>query len=269
MERTWRLILDNKNDGYHNMAVDEAMLLSYSHLKIPTLRIYGWSNPFITLGYNQNPCDVLGLKRDIPFVRRITGGSAILHDNEITYSIICSADDLDLPNNVKESFRIICNFLKEFYRRLNIRAEFAKDVFSGLKGKYGNFCFSNFQHFDILIEGRKIGGNAQCRRKNFIFQHGSIPQEINFNEVKTQIKGAENSEEKATSLKDILPKSLDFDSLSSLLSLSFEGVFAVKLTKGKLTPKEGNLAADLIDGKYRSKSWNFSRKYLAEAFSSR
>ena len=74
MAKKWRLILDDKNNGFYNMAVDEAILLNYSYYKIPTLRIYGWDNPFISLGYNQIPEKVINLKEDIPFVRRITGG---------------------------------------------------------------------------------------------------------------------------------------------------------------------------------------------------
>ncbi|UCC95503.1 MAG: lipoate--protein ligase family protein, partial [Candidatus Omnitrophota bacterium] len=73
MEREWRLILDGRGDGYANMAVDEAILLNYPHYKIPTLRIYGWKSPFVSLGYNQNPKEVL--RGDgLYFVRRMTGG---------------------------------------------------------------------------------------------------------------------------------------------------------------------------------------------------
>ena len=84
MGKTWRLILVQKCDGYYNMAVDEAMLLGYNSFKTPTLRVYGWDKPFISLGYNQNPKDILNLKGEVPFVRRITGGSAILHHKELT-----------------------------------------------------------------------------------------------------------------------------------------------------------------------------------------
>ena len=264
MEKAWRLILDHKNDGYYNMAVDEAILLNYPKLKIPTFRIYGWSRPFMTLGYNQNHQDVLRAGRNVPFVRRITGGSAILHHNEITYSITCSTKDLDLPKNVKESFKIICSFLKGFYRRLSLKAEFANDVFSGPKGDYSNFCFSNFQHFDILIGGQKIGGNAQRRRQNTIFQHGSIPQEINFNQIREQIIGVEDAEAKAMSLSEVLPAPLGFDSLSALLVLSFENAFGIKLAKEELTSREQALTADLIENKYKTKIWNFHRKSKSE-----
>ena len=120
MTKQWRLILDDKCDGYYNMAADEAILLHYPSKKIPTLRVYGWKFPFISLGYNQKVADVLTSLETIPFVRRITGGASILHDKELTYSITCSLTDLDLPRDVKESYKTLCSFIIGFYSQLEI-----------------------------------------------------------------------------------------------------------------------------------------------------
>ena len=110
MAKTWDLIVHNKTDGYYNMAFDEAMVTRYLSSRVPMLRIYGWDKPFITIGYNQDPREAL-LPGDVPFTRRITGGAAILHHDEITYSFVCSPDDLGLAGTVKDSYRKICRAL--------------------------------------------------------------------------------------------------------------------------------------------------------------
>ncbi len=262
MGKTWRLILDQKCDGYYNMAVDEAMLLGYNSFKTPTLRVYGWDKPFISLGYNQNPKDILNLKGEVPFVRRITGGSAILHHKELTYSLVCSLEDLNLPKAVKASYRIICSFLRNFYSQVGLKASFANDL--NLKsqeikknlGKYKNFCFSNWQHFDLLVAGKKIGGNAQRRRKNIIFQHGSIPQEIDPAYIRRTIKDSGDLKERTTSLEEVLGKSLNFNSLSLLLYSSFKLTFGVEFSQEKLLPPEKEKVVFLLKEKYKTKEWN-------------
>ncbi len=262
MGKTWRLILDQKCDGYYNMAVDEAILLGYNSFKIPTLRVYGWDKPFISLGYNQNFREVLNPKSEIPFVRRITGGSAILHHKELTYSLVCSLEDLNLPKAVKASYRIICSFLKHFYSQLGLKASFANDLNSKSQeieknlGEYKNFCFSSWQHLDLLVEGKKIGGNAQRRRKNIIFQHGSIPQEIAPFYIRRAIKDSGDIKDQATSLEGVLGKSLNFDSLSSLLYSSFKLTFGVEFSQERLLESEEEKVTFFLKEKYKTKEWN-------------
>ncbi|MFH1505132.1 MAG: lipoate--protein ligase family protein [Candidatus Omnitrophota bacterium] len=257
MKKDWRLILDDKYDGYYNMAVDEAILKYYFSRKIPTLRIYGWSKPFVTLGYNQIAEEVLNFDEKYFYTRRITGGSAILHDKEVTYSLTCSLQDLGLPKGVKESYKIICSFLKHFYHKLGLKAEFAKDVFSGGLGEYKNFCFSCSQHFDLVVEGRKIGGNAQRRKKDIIFQQGSIPQEVNFERIRKIIKGVSSSLEGSTiSLNAVLKKVTDFYALQLALKDSFAEVFGVDFTTENLCEEEKETCEFLADNKYRDENWN-------------
>ncbi|MDP2923272.1 MAG: biotin/lipoate A/B protein ligase family protein [Candidatus Omnitrophota bacterium] len=259
MEKKWRLILDGKCDGYHNMSVDEAILLSYSSSKIPTLRVYGWNKPFISLGYNQDVKEIFASQNDIPFVRRITGGAAILHDRELTYSITCSLEDLNFPRGIKESYQFLCSFLKSFYKKLGVEAKFAKDVFLTRVGSYGNFCFSTCEHFDLVVDSKKIGGNAQRRKKNIIFQHGSIPQNVDFEAIRRTMKGVGELENKVTFLEDILKESTDFNILATILAESFEATFEVKFIKEILSDGEIETAQHLLKNKYRNSEWNFCR----------
>ncbi len=228
MAKTWRLILEQKNNGYYNMAVDQAILATYPLKRIPTLRIYGWDQPFITLGYSQNPQAVLKLGQKLPFTRRITGGSSILHHQELTYSLACSREDLNLPFKVKESYCKLCGFLIDFYAQLGLKANFAQDIFSSGLGSYGNFCFSSYESFDLLIGKQKIGGNAQRRKKDIIFQHGSIPQEIDFDLIRKVIKNPGDLEEKTNSLNNLLNKKTNFNELALILQRSFRKTFKVK-----------------------------------------
>ena len=262
MEEKWRLILDHERDGYYNMAVDEAILVGYSEIKVPTLRVYGWDKPFVTLGYNQDPDKVLTQQLQTSFTRRITGGSAILHDKELTYSITCSVDDLNLTQSVKRSYERICSFLKYFYSRLGLGVRFAKDVFPDLKYSYGNFCFSSFQPFDILIGKKKIGGNAQYRKKSIIFQHGSIPIEIDFIQAKRIIKNTEESTDRAISLNQALGRSVDTKDLQCILVKSFENNFRVKMLSGKLSAFELKILDCLMEKKYKLDNWKLYRESI-------
>jgi len=273
MTRGWRLILDDKRCGFCNMAIDEAMLVDYPRHKVPTLRIYGWREPFISLGYNQDSRVVLGSKK-IPFVRRITGGSAIFHDQEVTYSIICAATDLNLPKRVKDSYESLCLFLIEFYSRLNLEAKFAQSstLLSAYQlqcsqktpgqrrslrsGRYENFCFSSCEEFDLVIDGKKIGGNAQRRRKNLIFQQGSIPQRLDFTLIKKVITKVGKLKQKTTCLDEIVSKKTDFYYLCRILADSFKSVFNIDFIKNSLFEKERETFNYLLKHKYTTKEWN-------------
>ena len=249
MNKRWRLILDDKGHGCYNMAADEAIFLGYPRKRTPTLRIYGWRSPFITLGYNQNPADVLTGKENFPFVKRITGGAGILHYKEVTYSITCKVADLDLPANVKESFKVLSSFLIHFYSRLELNAQFAEDVPAYPLGSYGNFCFSSCQHFDLVINNKKLGGNAQRRKKELIFQQGSIPQGIDFELIKKTVKDVGDLKA-VTFLNELLHKKTDFSSLRRLLANSFERVFNVEFMEEGLSDEEIKILNNLMNTKY-------------------
>ncbi len=251
MAKRWRLIIDKKKDGRYNMAADEAVLLNYSMQRAPTLRIYGWSEPFITLGYSQEPEQVLTSKNTFPFLKRITGGSSILHDQELTYSITCVLEDLGLTASVKESYKIICSFLIEFYKRLGISVGYAKDTDYVHLGENTPFCFSSWQDYDLVVTNKKIGGNAQRRKRNLIFQHGSIPQELDFTKIDQAIKTPFDARKKATCLDELLGHHTDFSQLTRLLAESFKDVFEVELYRDVLSPQEERTVAEILENRQK------------------
>lgn len=242
------------------MAVDEALLCSYPKQKIPTLRIYGWQSLFISIGYHQKSETLLSAHTTIPFVRRITGGAAILHADEVTYSIACSTGDLDLPTKVKDSFRVLCSFLISFYRKLSLKPFFVKDIAPTLLSRYHTICFDSYEAYDITIRGRKIGGNAQRRSKNIIFQHGSIPQIVDYQAMRDAF-GSKELEERVTFLDKLLGYRTDFYHLQQVLAESFQETFCIEFKKGILSFEEAQLALRLLKKKYTQTPWNQSKIY--------
>jgi len=209
---TWRFIKTGKSDPYFNMALDELLFRQFQESKVPIFRIYGWSRPGLTLGFFQDPSEVLNVEqcrqRGVAFIRRITGGGVVLHENEITYSIVCSRSGLRL-SNIKESIRILCSFIMTFYRRLGLHPFFYIDKYGASPKRRSSFCFASCEDFDILIDNKRIGGNAQRRKRDIVFQHGSVPFSLDFNLVRALIK--ENVKEVSGSiafLNDLVKKKI-------------------------------------------------------------
>lgn len=266
MNKNWRVILDGSGDGYSNMAKDEAIFNLYPYKKIPTLRIYGWQKPFVSLGYFQWPestflKDILDT-RSIPFVRRLTGGAAILHGSDLTYSLTLSTEDLELAGGVKESFRVLTSFLMDFYRSLGAKAQFAQDFYAknAQLGNYGVFCFSTCEHFDILISGKKIGGNAQKRKGSLIFQQGSLPLVVDYGKIRHLLRDIPGDiEQKTHGINQALGKRFSMRRLRDQLYRSFEKTFEVRCLRADIDREEKKLMFELLKNKYRLKAWNSER----------
>jgi len=267
MSAPWRIIETGALEPSANMAFDEAILRGYQrHCSPPTLRIYGWKRPGISLGYSQNPKDDLDIelcrKKSMPFVRRITGGGIILHNNEITYSLVCSKEDLGLPGHVSASYKIISSFLIAFYSALGIKAEFACDAPAcGTLGIVSALCFAAKEKYDIVSNGRKIGGSAQKRSRGVIFQHGSIP--LSFDGVRAssflRVKAPDTGEDGATCLEELRSRYVRPQELSQLLIKSFMKSFNVKAETLQLSDAEERSFVELKRLKYESADWNLNR----------
>lgn len=246
--RKWRIIYSGHADPYSNMAVDEAILKAYSlNAAPPTLRIYGWKPHGVTIGYAQHLEDVLNIKtcmdNKIIFLKRMTGGEAVYHGDELTYSLACSRNDLKFPHSVKESYKYLSAFLINMYKVLGLEAKYFDECQDpGLK-KASSFCFSSSQEFDICVNGRKIGGNAQRRGKNIIFQHGSVPIDMDISKIKNYFReDIEAASKNAVSLKDLLNKVVDFHELAFILEDSFKRTFNIDLVNTGLTQFEKDMA---------------------------
>lgn len=168
------------------MNIDSALFSAFvKDPSLPVFRVYRWEKPAFTIGYFQKPEEFLNIEycaaMDIPIVRRITGGGAVYHDNEITYSIVCSQNHLGMGRSVKESYKLLTSFILEMYNSLGLEAAYSseyynrKDLIAPSEIRKHTYCLSGREDYDILLQGKKIGGNAQRRRREVVFQHGSIP----------------------------------------------------------------------------------------------
>lgn len=267
MANNWRFIYNKPLDACSNMAFDEALFQGYySGCSKPTLRVYSWRSPSFSLGYFQDTQADLDVnkcaKANIDFVRRITGGGIIFHDQEITYSLICSQEDLGILDSVAGSFKKICSFLINFYNTLGINAQFAAEISKDKKlGQPCSFCFAAKEKYDIVIGKKKIGGNAQKRRKNIIFQHGSIPLRLDIAKPLVFLKKKldKNITQEICCLQDFIKETINTDEIAFLLKKSFEQSFGVRLSDAELNDKEKLLYQDLKENKYKSKEWNIER----------
>ncbi|MEI6306703.1 MAG: lipoate--protein ligase family protein [Deltaproteobacteria bacterium] len=259
---TWRLINTGPQSGPLNMAIDEALLRGFDPAaSLPVLRLYGWMPAALSLGRFQKE-ETLDIERcrmeNVPVVRRITGGGAIYHAEELTYSIVCSTDQIPPASSVKDSFRVLTGFLLSFYRKLGLDACYAMDAADLEKrlGKRTAYCFAGRESFDILIDGCKIGGNAQRREKGVIFQHGSIPLVNRAAIGLTYLIGSlPEHAHGVTSLVDCGVTSGD-EELQHILAAAFKDHFNVECRAEVLSAQEQFLAENLVANKYTKDSWN-------------
>lgn len=180
LNRAWRLVVSGAADGAWNMAVDEALAESVRAGGAPFLRFYEWSPYALSLGRFQNPAGLSDAAARLPRVRRPTGGGGIWHADELTYSLGCRQDDLPVTG-VKASFELLSGFLLNTWNALGWGARFAKDVNPDAPlGTVTAACFAGQEEYDVLIRGKKLGGNAQRRDRHTIFQHGSIPRRLDW-----------------------------------------------------------------------------------------
>ena len=232
----WRFRDDGAAPGLQNMEEDRGLFESFvPERDLPVFRFYRWSPPAISLGRFQAAEKVLDLARcredNLAVVRRITGGGAILHDDELTYSLVCSREDIG-GGNVKESYRRLCAFILEAYRSLGLNAAFARDA--GLPrsvlGEKNPVCFAGLELFDVTVDGRKIGGNAQRRRRGVIFQHGSIPLRLNPERSRRYfLPSPAAAGAPAAGLKEFLPE-LDLACLQHVLRASLCRTLGIELS---------------------------------------
>ena len=181
--------------GEENMEIDSELLdeAISSQSKEPVFRLYAWSPKCISLGRNQKE---FPLPENIDCVRRLTGGRALLHDDEITYSYVAPAGEL----SVIDSYKKISGILIDFFKTLGVDLEFGGGKYRG--GANFDYCMLLSTGADVCYKGNKIIGSAQCRKHGYVLQHGSIL----FRYDKELLESLFNEEVKGiATVKEILP----------------------------------------------------------------
>lgn len=261
--KTFRLITSGYADAATNMAVDETLFLSYrENGGLPILRLYGWRPAAFSFGISQDPAALFNAKAleagAVSIVRRPTGGGAIFHDDELTYCLVASTEDLGLETRgVKASYGRITSFLIEAYRALGLEAGFAGDNGAqDVRHKIAELCSSRHEEYDILIGNRKLGGSAQKRSKNIILQHGSIPLSFDRRRAKAFLK---HPLPDAAALSSLLERRIDEHEISEAVKTAFKSHFCADLLDSGLEQKEKQLALSLRNNKYSADGWNLKK----------
>ncbi|MEK4625160.1 biotin/lipoate A/B protein ligase family protein [Priestia sp. FSL P4-0332] len=277
MKAKWRFIDSNNRSPYYNMALDEALLEWHSKGEIPpTIRFYGWNPPTLSIGYFQNAEKEINFDKvkelGLGFVRRPTGGRGVLHDEELTYSVIVSEEYPNMPKTVTEAYRVISEGLLEGFRSLGLEAYFAiprsEEEKNSLKNPRSSVCFDAPSWYELVVEGRKIAGSAQTRQKGVILQHGSILLEIDedklfsvFNypndRVKERMQRAFRS--KAVAINAIAGRKISIEEAKKAFYKGFASALDIDLEPYTLSEEEEAYVEELARTKYGSDEWNFKR----------
>ena len=239
-KREWRLIESGYLDSYTNMAVDEAIFTMREKLGLPaTLRFYGWKPAAISIGYFQkieDPSLERYKRQKLTMVRRFTGGGAILHRREITYSLTCSTNEFPTFRDIIKTQQLVHEAIILGLQNLGINAGLERKE---IKRPDPYFCFVGPSKDDVVKGGEKIVGSAQRRKNKAFFQHGSIVMDD-----KISFEGAE---------KRYKEKIIDS------LIWGFEKKLVIKLILGQLTKEEVKLSRKLRETKYSTRNWNYRR----------
>jgi lipoyl(octanoyl) transferase len=258
-----RFIDTGFNDAFTNMAIDEALL---SECKIPTLRVYSWFPKSVSVGYNQDINKEINVdyckKNDIDIVRRLTGGKAVLHDKEITYSFIVPENANLLPVEINESFKIIANALIIALKKFDINAEIKK-VPERIKTP---ICFNSSNWYEILVGNKKISGSAQRRIEGKVLQHGPVLIDFDYKQnyavfkTDNRLDTLENLKLRITSLNRELKTGKNLDSiylnLKDAIKIGFKDNFNLEMFNDSLTSMEVGLSEKLLKEKYSAEEWN-------------
>jgi lipoate-protein ligase A len=268
--QTWRVVHTPPARGAWNMAVDEAILEGIAQeISPPTLRLYAWEPPCLSLGYAQPIGDVDQEALQVygwDLVRRPTGGRAILHTDELTYSIIGRQDDPRLSGSVIESYQRLSQALLQALSLLGIPAvaEANPLVPAGSDPK-GPVCFEVPSTYEITYEHRKIIGSAQARRKGILLQHGSFPlrgdlgritQALRFEDEEKRQWVAQRVHTRAATAEEILGSAPAWEQAAAAFSQAFQQALQdLRLLPGELIDFEKETAERLVREKYNHPEW--------------
>lgn len=279
--KTWRFIQSGACSPAENMAIDEAIVQAHSEGKVPpTLRFYRWDPATLSIGYFQKAEEEVDLQavaaKGIGFVRRATGGRAVLHDQELTYSVVVSEQYPGMPSSVTEAYRVLSEGLLQGFINLELDAEMVNLGSEDERNKYASAgsaaCFDSPSWYELVVEGRKVAGSAQMRQKGVVLQHGSILMDMDidllfdllrFPSERVRERLRQSFGEKAVTINDLRRDAGLTPVGISQVETAFQDGFAtglgIKLVQGGLTDEEKQWAARLVKEKYGHEDWNLRR----------
>jgi len=249
----WRLITDGAIDGRLNMAIDRAIQIAREEGSAPpTVRLYRWARPTVTIGRFQDldgvdvaECD----RRGVDIARRFTGGRGVLHDDELTYSVIASTDD-GVPKGVAASYRVLCSALSAAYVELGVDAELTpRDRGAGTSAA----CYLATSRADLSLGALKLSGSAQVWLGATVLQHGSftVTRDVEREAAAFRLGDEERARLAATTatLVGVLGRRPDDLQLERAVCKGFADALGIRLVPGELSAREAELAGTLLADK--------------------
>jgi lipoate-protein ligase A len=265
---TWRLLITPPSHGAWNMAVDEALLEAVGRGdSLPALRLYAWQPPCLSLGYAQpfSNVDIPRLKeRGWELVRRPTGGRAILHTDELTYSIIAPVHEPRLAGALLDSYNRLAGALLAALRLLGLSVEMQERSAASRAGNVNPVCFEVPSSYEITVGGKKLVGSAQARRKDGILQHGSLPlsgdlaritQALAFPDEAARARAAERLLARAATVESILDRPVAWEEAAQAFTAAFREALDLDMQPLDLTRAEKERSKELVKSKYTHPQW--------------
>jgi lipoyl(octanoyl) transferase len=265
--KSWRLIMTPPGRGAWNMAVDEAILEHIGKRKFPpTLRLYAWNPACLSLGHSQPLADVDGARlkaRGWEVVRRLTGGRAILHTDELTYSVTGSAEEPVLTGGVLESYNRIAQALLLAVQNLGLPVEMNEGK-SAEHAVPNPVCFEVPSTYEITADGKKLIGSAQARKREGVLQHGSLPltgdlaricQALVFENEEARENARKRLLSRAATVESALGRAVTWETAAQEFVCAFESQLGLYFERGELSDSELKRADELVKEKYDHPSW--------------
>jgi lipoate-protein ligase A len=263
----WRLLITPPARGAWNMALDESIL---EHIgrgeSLPTLRLYAWAPACLSLGHAQPIADVdmIRLKeRGWEVVRRATGGRAILHTDELTYSVIAPNDEPSVTGSVLESYNRLAQALLLAVKNLELPVEMKEGKANG-NSTPNPVCFEVPSAYEITVDGKKLIGSAQARKKEGVLQHGSLPltgdltricQTLVFENESARVDASTRLLERAATVESALGREISWETAAQAFVHAFEAQLGLSFETGDLSESESKRTNELVKEKYDHPSW--------------
>ncbi|EII2003618.1 lipoate--protein ligase family protein [Staphylococcus pseudintermedius] len=276
MTETWHFMNTGSHPPYYNMALDEALLNFVSRGEIdPVVRFYTWNPPTLSIGYFQRLSKEIDIEKvkekGYGLVRRQTGGRGVLHDKELTYSVIVPEAHPDMPQTVTEAYRVISGGLLEGFKSLGFDAHFAvprsKEEREKLKQPRSSVCFDAPSWYELVVEGKKIAGSAQTRQKGVILQHGSILQDVDIDDLfdmfifkneRLKAKMKEAFVEKAVAINDLSNETITLAQMEVAFKEGFKKALDIEFKPLELTVAQQD-EVKALEEKYRSEAFLYRK----------
>ncbi|WP_214546998.1 lipoate--protein ligase family protein [Staphylococcus pseudintermedius] len=276
MTETWHFMNTGSHHSYYNMALDEALLNFVSRGEIdPVVRFYTWNPPTLSIGYFQRLSKEIDIEKvkekGYGLVRRQTGGRGVLHDKELTYSVIVPEAHPDMPQTVTEAYRVISGGLLEGFKSLGFDAHFAvprsKEEREKLKQPRSSVCFDAPSWYELVVEGKKIAGSAQTRQKGVILQHGSILQDVDIDDLfdmfifkneRLKAKMKEAFVEKAVAINDLSNETITLAQMEVAFKEGFKKALDIEFKPLELTVAQQD-EVKALEEKYRSEAFLYRK----------